>query len=173
MPKMKKHIPLLAFLFACISSAANAQVVAVDSLPDLPESIIHIDKRVMILGQKMADYHTTQQSVRSATLTNSKGFRLMLISSTDRNQVLQLRSKLLAQFPEHKTYLTFISPYLKLKMGNFLSRSDAEQVRSVLLARKLVTGNVYVVPETIEVKLDPSNPTTTPANKPANKPKKK
>ncbi|MFM7711113.1 MAG: hypothetical protein ACKO5C_09375 [Ferruginibacter sp.] len=168
MRDMKKYIPLLIFFLAGLSSATHAQVVAIDSLPELPESIIHIDKRVMILGLKMADYHTTQQSIRGATLTNSKGFRLMLISSTDRNQVLQLRSKLLAQFPEHKTYLTFISPYLKLKMGNFVSRSDAEQLRTVLLSRKLVSGNVYVVPETIEVKATAANPPATPT-----KPKKK
>lgn len=167
MRKMKTYIPLIAFFFGCLSTAANAQVIAVDSLPQLPESIIHIDKRVMILGQKMAEYHTTQQSIRGASLTNSKGFRLMLISSTDRNVVLQLRSKILAQFPEHKTYLTFISPYLKLKMGNFVNRSDAEQLRSVLLARKLVSGNVYVVPETIEIKVNATNPPAT------NKPKKK
>lgn len=37
-------------------------------------------------------------------------------------------------------------------MGNFADKADAEKLRKQLLAQKITTGNIYILPETIEIK---------------------
>ena len=79
----------------------------------------------------------------------------MLLSTSDRNLAMQLRTKLLRQYPEHKVYMAFQSPFIKLKMGNFEGRDDAEDLRKQLLRLKMTNGNIYIIPDTIELKPEP------------------
>jgi hypothetical protein len=90
----------------------------------------------------------------ASNIKSAKGFRLMVISSNDRNLVMNLRSQLLQLYPDQKAYMSFQPPYIKLKFGNFLDKSTADEVKKEIIKRKLVSGNIYVIPETIEVKLD-------------------
>jgi hypothetical protein len=68
--------------------------------------------------------------------------------------VMAVRAKLLQQFPDQKVYMTFQFPYIKLKFGNFVEKADAERFRDLLTKMQIVTTNVYVVPEVVEVKPD-------------------
>jgi hypothetical protein len=109
---------------------------------------VNKDKRIDLLGEKMYAYNVAlAKNIRSG-----KGYRLMLLSTNDRNVAMNLRSKLLQQYPEHKVYMAYQSPFIKLKMGNFVEKADAEKLKKQLLAQKLITGNIYVLPETIEIK---------------------
>ena len=71
---------------------------------------------------------------------------------------MQVRAALLQQFPEHKLYMTFLSPYIKIKLGNFLDKKEAEKLRKQILDLKIVTGNIYILPEKVEQK--PAEKTT-------------
>ena len=79
------------------------------------------------------------------------GYRLMLLSSSDRKKVMDLRSKLLQLYPDQKLYSVFQTPYIKLKMGNFLLREEAEAMQKQLMALGIIEGNIYVVPEKVEL----------------------
>jgi SPOR domain len=142
---MKKW--LVIFLITIISKAGNAQVPAADTVKYALVNI-HKDSRLDILGEKMYAYNAALvRNVRSG-----KGFRLMLLSTNDRNLAMQLRSTLLQQYPEHKVYMVYQNPFIKLKMGNFADKADAENLRKQLLRQKVVPGNIYVLPENIEIK---------------------
>lgn len=142
---MKKWFTLLLVL--SFNSYLKAQIVATDTLNN-GTVLLQKDSRIDILGQKMEAYNTSlAKSIRSG-----KGYRLMLLSSNDRNLVMQTRSKLLQQYPEHKIYMIYQSPFIKLKMGNFVEKADAEKLKKQLLSQKLITGNIYILPETIEIK---------------------
>ena len=78
----------------------------------------------------------------------------MLLSTNDRAQALQVRSQLLQLFPDQSIYMIFQSPFIKLKFGNFLDKNEAEDYRKQVTALKIVPGNIYVVPEMVEVKAD-------------------
>jgi hypothetical protein len=106
------------------------------------------DERIDILGTKMAEYN--ESLANKIQMVN--GYRLMLLNTTDRAQALQVRSLLLQQYPDQKVYMAFLSPYIKLKIGNFLEKSEAEKFRKQLLAAKIVTGNIYLLPEKVEQK---------------------
>ena len=145
-----KQILIFVVIFCC-SFMSKAQVDFKDSLGVVT---IKQDNRIEILGQKMAEYN-----LNLATKPRmSKGFRLMLLSTSNRDLAMSVRTKLLQQFPNESIYMSFQSPYIKIKFGNFEERGDADRMRKLLLAQKLVPGNIYIVSENIEV--NPKDATT-------------
>jgi len=139
-----KQIIIFVVIFCC-SFMSKAQVDFKDSLGVVT---IKQDNRIEILGQKMAEYN-----LNLATKPRmSKGFRLMLLSTSNRDLAMSVRTKLLQQFPNESIYMSFQSPYIKIKFGNFEERGDADRMRKLLLAQKLVPGNIYIVAEKIEIK---------------------
>lgn len=140
---------VIFFIILIYGASANAQENT-DSI-QVGTVTINKDPRVDLLGRKMAEYNAALAYNASRT---AKGFRLMVLSTNDRDAAMRLRSSLLQQYPDQGVYMTFQSPYIKLKFGNFLEKDDAEKMRKELIARKIVSGNIYLVPETIEVKPD-------------------
>ncbi len=110
--------------------------------------VIKKDARVDVLGEKMLAYNIGL----SKNIRSGKGYRLMVLSTNDRNLAMQLRSKLLQQYPEHKVYMIYQNPFIKLKMGNFVEKEEAENFKKQLLKQKIMPGNIYVLPENIELK---------------------
>ena len=138
---------LLFVVWLMLAFNANSQIIVTDTLNNGTVTI-EKDERIDMLGEKMLAYNINlAKNVRSG-----KGYRLMLLRTNDRNMAMQLRSKLLQQFPEHKVYMVYQNPFIKLKMGNFLDKDEAENLKNYLIKSKLVTGNIYLVPETIEIK---------------------
>ena len=123
---------LIFILAACFSLALKAQGDSIGVVT------IQKDDRIDILGNKMAEYNRNL----AIKPRSSKGYRLMLLSTSDRNLAMQVRSRLLQQFPSQAVYMSFQSPYIKLKFGNFENRGDAEQFRKTILSKKIVPGNV-------------------------------
>ncbi|MFZ4059481.1 MAG: hypothetical protein ACOYKE_15160, partial [Ferruginibacter sp.] len=74
--------------------------------------------------------------------------------TTDRTYAMSIRSKLLQRYPDQKVYMSFQPPYIKLKFGNFAEKADAEKVKKELSDSKIITNNIYVVPENVELKGD-------------------
>lgn len=146
---MKKWL-FLVLLAGCFGSVV-AQTTPAQTVADTTEYgtvTVNKDKRIDVLGEKMYAYNVAlAKNIRSG-----KGYRLMLLSTNDRNVAMSLRSKLLQQYPEHKVYMAYQTPFIKIKMGNFVEKADAEKLKKQLMAQKLVTGNIYVLPETIEIK---------------------
>ena len=108
--------------------------------------VVNKDPRLDILAKKEQEFNT-QIGVKS-----SKGFRLLVLSSNDRDKVMGVRAKLLQQFPDQKVYMAFQAPFIKLKFGNFEEKAEAQKYRDMLAKSHLVTTNIYVVPEIIEIK---------------------
>ena len=159
-----KNFLLISFLL--IGSAAFAQVETEEKVFQInePDSfavgtvvVIQKDSRITTLEKKLAEYNA---GIIYKNTRTAKGYRLMLLNTSDRNAAISLRSKLLQSFPEQSVYMTFQSPYIKLKFGNFLDKNEAQRYQKQITAMGLVTGNIYVLPETIEVrpeKIESSN----------------
>ncbi|MFZ1528866.1 MAG: SPOR domain-containing protein [Ferruginibacter sp.] len=137
---MKKiSIFILATCFSLVLKAQNDSMGVVT---------VQKDERIDILGSKMAEYNKNLAIKPRST----KGYRLMLLSTSDRNLAMQVRTKLLQQFPSQAVYMSFQSPYIKLKFGNFEDRAEAERFRKAILSKKMVPGNVYITADNIELK---------------------
>lgn len=136
-----------------LSLAFSTGLKAQDSIVPPKDFTVIKDERVDLLGKKMAEYNESLAN----KIQMVKGYRLMLLNTTDRALAMQVRSTLLQQYPDQKVYMTFLSPYIKLKFGNFLDKEEADKVRKQLIASKVVTGNVYLLPEMVEQKPEKQN----------------
>lgn len=129
---------------------------------DIPGTIsVFKDSRLDVFAKKEIEYNEALAlGPRSA-----KGYRLMLLSTNDRALAMNVRAQLLQRFPEQKVYMSFQPPNIKLKFGNFLEKPDAEKYKAEIARLKLITSNIYVVPEIIEVKPDKNKDKETDAGK--------
>lgn len=152
---LKNFLPAL---FLIIGSQAIAQVETEEKVFQInePDSfavgnvvLVEKDSRITVLEKKLAEYNAAVVYKNTRT---AKGYRLMLLSTSDRNMAITLRSKLLQSFPDQNVYMSFQSPFIKLKFGNFLDKAEALKYQKQILAMGLVNGNIYVLPETIEVR---------------------
>ena len=116
---------------------------------------VNKDPRIEVLGKKMAEYNESL----STKLHSAKGYRLMVLNTNDRTQALRVRTELLQYFPDQQVYMIFQSPYIKLKMGNFLDKGEADDYRKLVMATKIIEGNIYIIPEMVEVKGEKLNQT--------------
>ena len=108
--------------------------------------IIRKDPRLDVLSAKQL-----QANQRSAMMTSSgqyKGFRIQVISTTNRDEAFKMKADLLGKLPEQKTYVIFQSPSFKVRVGNFLKREDAEKCKMQL--NKLFPQGVYIVEDAID-----------------------
>jgi hypothetical protein len=114
--------------------------------------VVNKDPRIDMLVNKQIEINevTTRNSRRAAP-----GFRILVISSNDRNKVIEAKTNMYREFPELKTYMMYQSPFFRLKVGNFKERTDAEEYLS-RIQRFYPTG-VYIVTDTIEVRPEPNN----------------
>lgn len=114
---------------------------------DSSSVIVHKDDRLDMLVKKQAQINDeTSRDARKV----GKGFRLMIINTNKRDEALAAKTKVLTYFPELKAYLSYQSPYFKLKVGNFKERKDAEGYQKRL--NVYFPKGVFVMPDNIEVK---------------------
>jgi len=109
--------------------------------------IVHKDKRIDLLVKKQVSINdvTSRDSRRT-----DKGFRLMIISSTNRDEAIAAKTKVYTHFPDLKVYLWYQSPYFRVKAGNFKDRKDAEAYQKRM--NSYFPKGVFIMKDVIEVK---------------------
>ncbi|RYY64663.1 MAG: SPOR domain-containing protein [Chitinophagaceae bacterium] len=132
-----KYLALLLTLFTF--SAASAQ----------PSVVVHKDPRVDLLAKRQSQINV---AVRRASSHTAQGFRLLIISTTDRQAAINAKSKIYTLYPELKAYLSYQSPYYKLKAGNFKTRAEADSYRKSLNAQ--FPKGVFVINDVVELKAE-------------------
>jgi SPOR domain len=141
---MKHSSILLSFFFSLHSFAQVGDTSVTNKV------VIHQDYRLNILARKEAEINT---AILKAEARIGKGFRLMVLNTSDREYAMKIRGELLQKYPEQKTYMWFANPYIKIKFGNFKTKEEAESYKKQI--SKLLNGaTIYYLPETIEVKPD-------------------
>lgn len=135
------------WLLSIIFSAAAQDSIFITKRDTATVSVIK-DQRIDGLIRKQIQIN--EETSRNAR-RQDKGFRLLVISTTLREEALATKTKVYSYFPELKAYLFHQSPYYKVKAGNFKDRKEAElyQRRLELLFPK----GVFIINDIIEVKL--------------------
>lgn len=141
-----KSLAYLLF-FTVSGKAALSQTTAAVLPTDSPAIKVFKDPRLDILAKKEAEFN-------SGGIRSAKGYRLFIIKSNNREEVMRVRAQLMQVYPEQKPYMVFQAPFIKLKFGDFVEKADAEKLRQQIMKAKIVPGNVYVIPEIVEVKPD-------------------
>jgi hypothetical protein len=142
----------MKFIFVVTSffffSAGFAQVdTSGKQIPDSNTVIVNKDPRIDLLIKKQASINevTSREGRRT-----DKGFRLMIISTTNRDEAISAKTKIYTYFPELKAYLWYQSPYFRVKAGNFKDRKDAEAYQKRM--NSYFPRGVFIMKDVIEVK---------------------
>ncbi|HUR67053.1 MAG TPA: SPOR domain-containing protein [Chitinophagaceae bacterium] len=117
------------------------------SVGDSNSVIIHKDPRLDLLIKKQA--YINEVTSRDGRRTD-KGFRLMIISTTSRDEAIAAKTKIYTYFPDLKAYLWYQSPYFRVKAGNFKDRKDAEAYQKRM--NNYFPRGVFIMKDIIEVK---------------------
>lgn len=70
-------------------------------------------------------YNTTPRK-EGRVIYSGKGFRVQIYNGTDRDKAVMIKNEFSRRYPGTRTYLTYISPSFRVKVGNYRNRSDAE-----------------------------------------------
>jgi len=151
---MKKIIILAFILFSISGFSQSPGHTVADSAKNAADSnsvVVHKDPRVDLLIKKQAQINeeTTRESRKTA-----KGYRLMIISTINRDEAIAAKTTVYTYFPELKAYLWHQSPYYKLKAGNFKDRKEAEDYQKRL--NIYFPKGVFIMNDIVEVKPDKS-----------------
>lgn len=130
-----KTIFFLTVLFLSFSSFAQDSV------------IVHKDPRVDALVKKQSSIN---KSVKKASVRTMRGYRLLVVNTNKREEAMDAKTKIYTYFPDLKAYLSYQSPYFKLKAGNFKTRDEAEKYRKTMSG--IFPKGVFIINDIIEIK---------------------
>ena len=141
---MKKLIFLL-LLFAVKAGFAQSGTQPVATATS--SVIVHKDPRLDALEKKQSSINTT--SKKSAART-ARGYRLLVVNTNKREEAIAAKTKIYTYFPELNAYLSYQTPYFKLKAGNFQTRAEAERYRKNMAT--MFPKGVFIINDIIEIK---------------------
>lgn len=149
---MKKLVCLIIVIVAGKILAAQAKPTTDPADTTVASKVtVNKDPRLDLLAKAQVDIANANTKM-AARFT--KGYRLFVLKTDDRNYAMKVRAYLLQNFPEEKVIMTYQAPFIKMKFGDFAEKEDAEKVKKQIIKGGVVKGGVYVVPDTIEVKPD-------------------
>lgn len=129
---MKKIVLLLtSFIFFCnIVIPVSAQIkegapITYQTGGMTASSQVFKDPRVDVLIQK-------QIYLNTLALRHLPGYRVQVISTIDRGKATATRARLMELFPEYQSYLSYQSPYFRVRIGDFRDQDSAQQLQEQL-----------------------------------------
>lgn len=138
---MKALYPVLFFLTLAIAAAPlRAQTVAsrtssvtttsprpddtVDAQIDAARGIVlHADPRLAVLVTKSSN-------IKRGLIRSGKGYRVQIYNGNDRAAATRIKIDFMRRFPGVRTYMTYVAPQFRVKVGDFQSRGDAQRLYS-------------------------------------------
>jgi hypothetical protein len=139
-------IILLTFLLF-YSHSVQAQADAADT----NGVMIHADPRLDILMASLkpkSGSGSTSSSGRSGVIRSGRGFRVQIYNGSDRNKATAIKVDFMRRYPSMRTYMSYIQPQFRVKVGDFRTRGEAQTFMQQL-------GSLYtpliVVPDIIVI----------------------
>jgi hypothetical protein len=132
-------------------------IVTSDSLSVKPLS----DKSGMSKTNAPAEVETITEELRQKSEPKTKGYRLQVFLSQDKDQVMKIKAEFIKNFDDVEVYVDRKAPNYVLKVGDFYNRFDANAYKmkiSSLYPNAIVVGDDIQLPKiVIEEKNQNSN----------------
>lgn len=113
---------LLILLLASVSVTAQIEVTEnIDAKEAVNGVIIHADPRLAILEKK---HHNVHRGV----IRSGRGYRVQIYNGNDRVKATQIKIDFMRKFPGVRTYMTYVQPQFRVKVGDFRTRGDAQKL---------------------------------------------
>jgi hypothetical protein len=115
-----------------------------------PGIVLHKDSRIDALLKKQSDINKVAAQKTSSGMY--KGYRVMALNTNDRDLAYKTKAQLLSRFPEYQVYISYQTPFFKLKIGDFIKRPEAEELRKRVAV--MMPQGVYIVPDVVVLKAE-------------------
>jgi hypothetical protein len=141
---MQMRNSTLSFLVACLllsNSPAWSQFGKSAFVTRDPRVDVLVDKQIELNGE----------AIKGRTIT-TQGFRLLIITTNKRDVALDIKSRLMKNYPDQKSYLYYQSPNFKVQFGNFKTYKDADKAKSEMEA--FFGKDMIIVPSKIEMRAE-------------------
>jgi len=103
---------VIYILFACVSLPVLAQ-----NNPETGKVTVKADPRIEKILNRRVDFYNLDSS--------SQGYRLQILSITDRKEAMLEMENFQLKYPEIPIYLKYDSPNFKLRIGDFSNKIEA------------------------------------------------
>lgn len=104
------------------------------------EPTAHANSKVAVLMDSVA---SVNKGIKYA-----QGFRILAYNGSERQTVMNLRKAIIARVPEQTDYLTYQQPNFRLKIGDYFSRIEAQQVLNQISD---LIPNAHIVQDQINI----------------------
>lgn len=158
-----KNFVILSVLFMlCTPLIAQNNKAIVDELtkdsPNKGTVRIYEDETIkQILGREMAPPRTVYSTHDGSTqYVKMRGYKIQAFSGnnqrTSKNEAYYKQGLVNSSFPEYETVVSFDSPFWRLRVGNFKSRADANEVLKLMKSAFPSFGReMYVVVDEVKI----------------------
>jgi hypothetical protein len=114
---------------------ADAQISAARGI------VLHADPRLAVLVKKSTN-------IKRGLIRSGKGYRVQIYNGNDRAAATRIKIDFMRRFPGVRTYMTYVAPQFRVKVGDFQSRGDAQRMYSQVSG---LYRPVMIVPDLIVV----------------------
>ncbi|HRO42901.1 MAG TPA: SPOR domain-containing protein [Flavipsychrobacter sp.] len=143
---MKILVSIFVIVVVCLT---GNMVMAQEEASDSSGVIIHADPRLaMVTAFMKPKSYGTNSSGRSGVIRSGRGFRVQIYNGNDRNKAISTKVDFMRRHPNVPTYMSYIQPQFRVKVGNFRSRGDAQKFVQQISANY---SPVMVVPDIIVI----------------------
>jgi len=102
-----------------------------------------------ILEEGIATTTTENKTVRKhGVIRSARGYRIQIYNGNDRNKAIKLKIECIRRFPKLETYMTYIQPQFRVKVGNFTTRGEAQKFVQQMSA---LFSPIMIVPDFIVI----------------------
>jgi hypothetical protein len=84
--------------------------------------VVHTDPRLAIVIKKNRPVQAT------GYIHSGHGYRVQIYSGSDRQKATEIKIDFMRRFPGVATYMTFVSPHFRVKVGDYTSRGEAAKM---------------------------------------------
>lgn len=156
--QMKKTILLLftVLLTSALLGQNNTKENIFDALSkkdSVSGAVVKMHQNKNIEQRVARGTSATSGSIQSVTTT---GYRVQVFSSntqrTARGEAYKIEKEIRDAFPEHEVYVSYTSPFWRVRIGNFRSIDEAQEFRSqVIKAFPNLRTDTYTVRDQIQL----------------------
>ena len=131
---------LIALLMT--AQVATAQIQVTEDIDEKETGvIIHADPRLAILEKKHRNIHL-------GVIRSGRGYRVQIYNGNDRTKATQIKVDFMRRFPGVRTYMTYVQPQFRVKVGDYRTREDALEMyrqASQLYNPSMIVPDIIVI----------------------------
>jgi hypothetical protein len=103
--------------------------------------VVHKDDRI----DRLMEIYTRSVQAREF----SRGYRIQIMAGTSRDKAQKAQGNFDLQYPQYRSYLTYNSPYFKLRVGDFTERLEAFRFLQTI---KNTYSGAFIVEDEVNLK---------------------